>query len=141
MIATTPTAVLSFANEAPAPARTSCQKKFIAFPSNDLSEMGEEKLALRQLSRKDSQHTPNPFPTFAGSSGPKCPLPKHHCSQKETLSRNHPLWKDFLSPLSFQTKPKWPNFTHCFQVFSPSWQCSRTRKLPDLAITDTQLSQ
>lgn len=86
VISTTPTALLSFANEAPAPARTNCQKKFIAFPSNDLSEMGEEKLALRRLSRKDSQHIPNAFPTFAGSFGPKCPFPEFHCSQKAIFS-------------------------------------------------------
>lgn len=86
VILATPTAVLSFANEALASVRTNCQKKFMAFPSNDLSEMGEEKLAVRQLSRKGSQHIPNAFPDLRRFFQPKMPL-----SQIPPLMKGHLL--------------------------------------------------
>lgn len=96
VISTTPTAVLSFANEALAPSKNQLsEKNSLPFLPMIYPDRGE-KLALRQLSSKGSQHTPYTFPTSAGSFCPKCPFPKSPLLVKgDLVPGSHPSRRTF----------------------------------------------
>lgn len=123
-MSTTPTAVLSLANEAWAPSKN-CQKKFIAFPSSDLSEMGEEAGFKTTLQKGFPAH-PYCIPSLHWFFLPQMPLSQ--CSRKATFFLEAiPSGRTFLlSPSSFLggltllTVP----------VFPPLGQLSRARTTP-----------
>lgn len=92
-------------------------------------------MALRHPTKEGSQHTPNAFPTFAGSFSPVClseipPLIKGPCLMKPSLPKGPSL----SSKLSQTHKQKGPSIPCCLGVLSLRATAifSRARNLPTL---------
>lgn len=71
--------------------RNNCQKKFIAFPSNDLLETRKRSRLLRPLFPERVPSTPL---TLCASFYPNCPFPKSYHSWKGDLSWRHPCQRN-----------------------------------------------
>lgn len=102
MISTTPTAVLSFANEALAPSmKQLSEKNSLPFLPIIYQRQGRETGFKASLSRKGSQHTPMHSLSSLILSAKNVPLQNPTMHERQTPVLNHPIWYDFLSPFFF----------------------------------------
>lgn len=127
VISTTPTAVLSFANEALAPSKNQLsEKNSLPFLPMIYPRQGRE-AGFKTTFQQGFPAHPWRIPDLRWFFLPQTPLSQITTACERRRCPWEPSFqKDFLPPLSFHRKHKWPNITYCLGV-CPLGQLSRAR--------------